>query len=74
MNTMPGSEIAQLRQKIADEYIAATRGLSGLAYGTIKHQFITHRMNAMGEHAERLKELVGEEEAGRIFVEVLEEV
>ncbi|MBA2678742.1 MAG: hypothetical protein H0U76_10170 [Ktedonobacteraceae bacterium] len=41
---MSVSEVAQLRERIANEYRAAKWGLSGLAYGTAQHQFITARM------------------------------
>jgi len=68
---MSGSEVAILKQKIAEEYTAATLGLSGLAYGTAQHQFITQRMEAMGQHFTSLEALVGQEEAGRMIVEIL---
>ncbi len=53
------SEIARLRQRIAQEYEAAMRGLSGLAAGTASHEFITRRMEQMGTCHETLKQLVG---------------
>lgn len=52
------SDVARLRQRIAEEYEAATRGLSGLAYGTAKHEFITRRMEQMVACHETLKQLV----------------
>jgi hypothetical protein len=55
------SDIARLRQRIAEEYEAATRGLTGFATGYAKHQFITQR-------------LVGEQEAVKIVAETLEVV
>jgi hypothetical protein len=66
------SEIARLRQRIAEEYEAAMRGLSGLAYGTATHEFITKRMEQMGVCHETLKQLVGEQEAARMLAEALE--
>jgi hypothetical protein len=66
------SEIARLRQRIADEYIAATRGLTGLAYGTAEHAFITRRMERIGVYHDTLKHLVGEQEATRMMAETLE--
>ncbi len=42
---MGNSEIARIRQQIADEYQAAHLGLYGLAVGTCRHQFITTRMD-----------------------------
>ena len=66
------SEVGRLRQRIAEEYEAAMRGLSGLAYGTAKHKFITKRMEQIGSRHETLKHLVGEQEATRMLAETLE--
>jgi hypothetical protein len=66
------SEIARLRQRIAEEYEAAMRGLTGLAYGTAKHEFITKRMEQIGVCHETLQHLVGEREATRMMAETLE--
>ncbi len=66
------SEIARLRLRIAEEYEAAMRGLTGLAYGTAKHAFITRRMEQMGAYQEKLQQLVGEQEAARMLAETLE--
>ena len=66
------SEIARLRQRIAEEYEAAMRGLSGLASGTATHEFINRRMEHMGACHETLKQLVGEQEATRILAETLQ--
>jgi hypothetical protein len=66
------SEIARLRQRIAEEYEAAMRGLSGLAYGTAKHEFITRRMEQICTCHETLKELVGEQEATKMLAETLQ--
>jgi hypothetical protein len=75
MNTPENkSEVARLRQRIAQEYEAATRGLTGLAYGTAKHEFITRRMEQIGSCHETLKHLVGEQEATRMLAETLEEL
>ncbi len=68
------SEIARLRQRIAEEYEAAMRGLSGLAYGTATHEFITKRMEQMGACHETLQRLVGEQEATRMLVQTLKAV
>lgn len=57
------SEVAQLRQRIADEYLAAQWGLAGLASGTSQHQVITARMEHMGESFTTLTDLVGSPEA-----------
>ncbi len=66
------SEIARLRQRIAEEYEAATHGLTGFASGSAKHQFITKRMERIGSYHETLQHLVGEQEATRIVAETLE--
>jgi hypothetical protein len=66
------SEIARLRQRIAEEYEAATRGLTGFASGSAKHQFITKRMERIGSYHEPMQHLVGEREATRIVAETLE--
>ncbi len=68
------SDIARLRQRIAEEYEAATRGLTGLATGFATHQFITQRMEHIGAYHEALQHLVGEQEAIRIVAETLEAV
>jgi hypothetical protein len=42
-------EVARIREEIATTYFAAQLGLSGLASGTARHQFIQARMNRMHE-------------------------
>ena len=66
------SEIARLRQRITEEYEAATRGLTGFASGSAKHQFITKRLERIDLYHETLQHLVGEREATRIVAETLE--
>ena len=66
------SEIARLRQRIAEEYEAAMLGLSGLAPGSTRHQFITRRMEQMGAYHQTLQHLVGKQEAARLMAETLE--
>ena len=66
------SEVARLMQRIAEEYEAAQRGLSGLCLGTAQHAFITARMEQIGTCHEALKGLVGEGEATRMLAETLE--
>jgi hypothetical protein len=48
---MSESAVAQLRQQIQAEYEAAERGLSGLASGTARHDFITTRRHS--DYAEK---------------------
>jgi hypothetical protein len=63
------SEVAQLRQRILQEYEAAQQGLSGTAQGAAQHIFITQRLENMADHHQALKQLVGEQGATRILVE-----
>jgi hypothetical protein len=55
-----GSEVARLLSQISAEYEAAQRGLTGLAYGTSKHEFITTRMENMGQLHSELQSIVGD--------------
>ncbi len=69
------SEVARMRQQVAAEYLSAKLGLSGLAYGTSRHRFITSRMERMGETLESLSLVVGsKEEAMQIIAQTLQEV
>ena len=75
MSEMQGSsEIARFREQIPQEYEAAQSPLSGTAYGTANHQFITARIERIGTCHEALKHLVGEREAARMMVKTLEEL
>jgi hypothetical protein len=72
---MTQSEVAQLRQRLADEYQAAQWGLTGLASGTSRHQVITAKMENIGKAFEALTEVVGSpEEAGKIVAETLKDL
>lgn len=66
------SEVARLRQQIADEYEAAERGLTGVAI-TGRHDFIQARMEGVGRCCEQLTELVGETEAIETIIEINDE-
>ncbi len=48
------SEVASLMQRIDLEREAAQQGLTGLAYGTARHDFITARMERGAERILRL--------------------
>lgn len=64
------SEVAILLWHINQEYQSAQWGLSGLAYGTSQHQFITACMENMERAREQLVEIVGDpNEATRLVVE-----
>ena len=68
---MAVSEIAELRERLANEYMAAKWGLTGLAYGIPKHEFITARMERMGESQKELEAYVGKEQAISLVAETL---
>ncbi len=68
---MAGSEVAQLMERIANEYQAAQWGLSGLAYGVAKHEFITARMEHMEEGRQALAASVGDEQAIALLAQTL---
>jgi hypothetical protein len=70
---MGGSEIARLRQRLEEEYIAGRRALYELASGWAQHRFISARMENMERCHKRLAELVGEEKATEIACEVFSE-
>jgi aspartate oxidase len=66
------SEVARIRQQIQDEQSAAYQGLHGLSQGMSQHAFITRRMERMGILHDKLKEIVGEQEAAKILAEALD--
>ena len=55
------SEVAQLRQQIADEYMASKLGLQGLNRGTSYHKFITARQERIAALHGKLHEMVGDD-------------
>ncbi len=65
------SEVARLLAQISAEYESAQRGMTGLAYETAQHRFITARMENMGHLHTQLKELVGDD-AMKLMAEQLE--
>lgn len=66
------SEVVRLLRQIGDEYSAAQRGLSGLAVGISRHEFITARMIGMRHASEALIEQIGYESAMPLIVQELE--
>jgi hypothetical protein len=60
---MHQSEIAQLRERITEEYEAMKQGLTGLAWGNAKHNFIDVRMKRVDHYREQLVNYVGERDA-----------
>jgi hypothetical protein len=69
---MSQSEIARLRQQIEAEYLAAKEGLSGLASGTSRHDFITARMERMQGCQVQLAQIVGAPAAAQIVADTLQ--
>jgi len=66
------SEVARLLAEIELSYQAAKRGLSGLADGTAKHEFITKRMERIEEGRVALVGIVGSERAMELIAQTLE--
>ncbi len=69
-----GSEVARLLERISAEYEAAQRGLTGFAYGTSKHAFITARMENMGQLHGELESIVGGDEAIALIADTLSKI
>lgn len=69
-NAMCQSEVAQLRQRIVEEYEAMRRGMTGLAFGTAKHAFIDARMRRVDRYHDQLAQYVGEQEATQAVCEL----
>jgi hypothetical protein len=53
------SEVARLRQQIELELEAMQRGLTGIAAGTARHDFIHAKMQRIGSCQDKLAEHVG---------------
>jgi len=68
-----GSEVAKLLSKITEEYEAAQRGLTGLAYGIAQHEFISARMENMSQLHSELQIIVGDS-AMALIVDALDSV
>ncbi|MBX5458201.1 MAG: hypothetical protein IRZ31_15005, partial [Thermogemmatispora sp.] len=66
------SEVAELRKRLEEEYIAGRRALYAPAIGWSKHAFIEARLRNMERYHQRLCELVGPEQALELVFEVFE--
>jgi hypothetical protein len=64
------SEVSRLLAQINDEYEAAQRGLYGLSYGNSRHDFITARLEHMGQLHNELREIVGDDAIALIAEEL----
>ena len=67
------SEVTRLLSEITAEYEAAQRGLTGLAHGIAQHQFISARMETMGQLHSELKRIVGDT-AMALIVDALNDI
>ena len=56
------SEVARWRQQYETEYQAAQWGLTGLACGTARHDFITKKMGNMQQCIQELTKMVGSQQ------------
>jgi len=68
------SEVARLRKQYAEEFEAAQRGLTGLAVGANRHQFITKKMENMERCHTQLAKLVGKRKATRIVSDAVKDL
>jgi hypothetical protein len=67
-----GSELARLMAQLDLENEAARRALYDPSLGTAQHEFITARMERMGQIQEELEKLVGPEQAAMLVVKAME--
>jgi len=68
---MSGSDVARLMQQIELEAQAAQLAMHGFAI-VAKHQFITHRYDAIGRCQEKLQAIVGEQQASALMIAAYE--
>jgi hypothetical protein len=66
------SEVASILAQIQAEYESGRQGLTGVASGTARHDFITARMEQMGLLHQELQKLVGEQDAIALIAQSLE--
>src|SRR5213083_2895555 len=70
---MNNSEVARLRQQIERESAAMKLALFGFATAA-RHELISHKYDAIGKCQEKLRTLVGEEEATEITVQTYNQI
>jgi hypothetical protein len=63
------SAVARLLKQIDLEFEAAQLGMSGLAEGTARHDFINARMDQVGVFETQLATHIGKNEANRLICE-----
>ncbi len=64
------SEVARILAQISAEYESAQQGLTGLSLGSSQHEFITARMENMGQLHAELRDLVGDAAIAMIAVQL----
>jgi hypothetical protein len=62
------SRIAEIKQSIEDEMIAARRGLFGLSAGATRHEVIDAKMKRVSEQHKKLGGLIGEDQAMQFYL------
>lgn len=62
------SDVARLKRQIEAEQVSAQRAIGSFAYGAAQHQFITRRLERMGELHEELMGLVGESDSNAFLM------
>ena len=68
------SEVAELCQKILEEYEAMKRGPTGFALGTSKHAFIDARLNRVDSYHSQLAKYIGDQAATMTICELYRQV
>ncbi len=71
---MTVSEVARIKQEIALAYQSAQWGLTGLAYGTARLDFLVARQERIAVLHEDLRQVIGEQDAIEIVAETLDTV
>jgi len=64
------SEVARILAQISADYESAQQGLTGLSLGSSQHEFITARMENMGQLHAELRDLVGDAAIAMIAVQL----
>ena len=68
----PQSEVAQLMARIAAEHEAAQRGITGLAAGTARHEFIRTHYARIDTLQSELSAVIGHDAAMTAVCEIIE--
>jgi hypothetical protein len=64
------SEVARLRQQIAEEIESLEGSFHAFAVGTARHDFIRMRMDSIGDRQDKLASYVGEDNAEHMVCEL----